>query len=53
MQLPSNPTQSEKKFCQKLDTQRELAALSVEEATIKENLMQIQASNHSSLRDIA
>ena len=44
MQLPSNPTQSEKQFSQTLHTQRELATLSVEEATIKENLMQIKAS---------
>ena len=44
MQLPSNPTQSEKKFSQTLHTQRELAALSIEEDTIKEKLMQIQAS---------
>ena len=44
MKLPSNPTQSEKKFSQTLHTQRELAALLAEEATIKEKLMQIQAS---------
>ena len=44
MQLPSNPAQSEKQFAQTLHTQRELAALSAEEATIKEKLMQIQAS---------
>ena len=44
MQLPSNPTNSEKHFAQTLHTQRELATLPVEEATIKENLMQMQAS---------
>ena len=44
MQLPSNLAQSEKKFSQTLHTERELAALSVEEATIKGKLMQIQAS---------
>ena len=44
MQLPTNPTQSEKNFSQTLHTQRELAALSVEEANIKAKLMQIQAS---------
>ena len=44
MQLPSNPANSKKHFSQTLHTQRELVALSVEEATIKEKLMQIQAS---------
>ena len=44
MQLPSNPTNSEKHFSQTLHTQRELVALSAEEATIKEKLMQMQAS---------
>ena len=44
MQLPSNPANSEKHFAQMLHTQRELATLSTEEATIKENLMQMQAS---------
>ena len=39
MQLPSNPTHSEKHFSQMLHTQRESAALSIEEATIKENLL--------------
>ena len=43
-QLPSNPANSEKHFSQMLHTQRELASLSVEEATIKEKLMQMQAS---------
>ena len=41
MQLPTNPTQSEKHFAQTLHTQRELAALTVEEANIKAKLMQI------------
>ena len=44
MQLPSNPTNSEKHFTQTLHTQRELFALLAEEATIKEKLMQMQAS---------
>ena len=44
MQLPSNPTNSEKNFTQTLHTQRELVSLSAEEATIKEKLMQMQAS---------
>ena len=44
MQLPSNPANGEKHFAQTLHTQRELVALSAEEATIRENLMQIQAS---------
>jgi hypothetical protein len=43
-QLPSHPANSEKHFAQMLHTQRELAALSTEEATIKEKLMQMQAS---------
>ena len=41
MQLPSNPTNSEKHFSQTLHTQRELGALSAEEATIKEKLIQM------------
>ena len=44
MQLPTNPTQSEKHFAQTLHTQRELATFSIEEATIKPKLMQIQSS---------
>ena len=44
MHLPTNPTQSEKHFAQTLHTQRELAALLAEEATIKAKLMQIQPS---------
>ena len=44
MKLPSNPAQSEKQFAQTLHTKTELATLSAEEATIKEKLMQIQAS---------
>ena len=44
MQLPSNPAQSEKQFSKTLHTQRELATLSTKEATIKEKMMQIQAS---------
>ena len=44
MQLPTNPAQSEKHFAQTLHTQRELAILIVEEATIKAKLMQIQSS---------
>ena len=43
-QLPSNPTNSEKHFGQMLHIQKELAALSAEEATIREKLMQMQAS---------
>ena len=39
MQLPSNPTNSEKHFTQTLHTQRELVALLAEKATIKEKLM--------------
>ena len=39
MQLPSNPTNSEKHFTQMLHTQRELAALLKKEVTIKEKLM--------------
>ena len=41
MQLPTNLAQSEKHFSQMLHTQRELAILTVEEATIKAKLMQI------------
>ena len=44
MQLPTNPTQSEKHFAQMLYTQRELAVLTIEEANIKAKLMQIQSS---------
>ena len=44
MKLPSNLANSEKHFAQTLHTQRELPALLVEEATIKEKLMQMQAS---------
>ena len=41
MQLPTNPTQSEKHFAQTLHTQRELAILTTDEANIKAKLMQI------------
>ena len=44
MQLALNPANSEKHFAQTLHTQRELASLSAKEATIKEKLMQMQAS---------
>ena len=44
MQLALNPANSEKHFAKPLHTQRELAALSAKEATIKEKLMQMQAS---------
>ena len=44
MQLPTNPAHSEKHFAKMLQTQRELATLLVEEASIKAKLMQIQAS---------
>ena len=44
MQIPTNPTQSEKHFSQTLHTQRELAILTAEEANTKEKLMQIQSS---------
>ena len=41
MQLPTNPTQSEKHFAETLHTQRELAILIAEGANIKAKLMQI------------
>ena len=41
MQLPTNPAQSEKHFAVTLHTQRELVALTTEEATIKAKLMQV------------
>lgn len=41
MQLPTNPSQSEKHFAQTLHTRQELAILIVEETTIKAKLMQI------------
>ena len=44
MQLPSNLAQSEKDFALILHTQRELATLIEEEATIKAKLMQLQFS---------
>ena len=44
MQLPTNPAQSEKYFAQSLHTQRELVVLTVEEATTKAKLIQIQSS---------
>lgn len=44
MQLPKDPTQSEKHFAQTLRTQSELAALTSEESTIKVKLLQLQAS---------
>ena len=39
MQLPRDPTQSEKHFAQSLHTQKELVALTSEEANIKAKLM--------------
>ena len=41
MQLPTNPTQSEKHFALTLDTQRELVILITKEVNIKAKLMQI------------
>ena len=44
MQLPKDPSQSEKHFAQTLRTQRELAELTYEESTTKAKLFQLQAS---------
>ena len=44
MQIPTNPTQSEKNFAHMLHTQKELAVLTIEEKNIKATLMQIQSS---------
>ena len=44
MQLPTNPSQSEKHFTHTVHTQRELAILTTKEANTKENLMKIQSS---------
>ena len=44
MQLPKDPSQSEKHFSQTLRTQRELAELTSEESTTKAKLLQLQAS---------
>ena len=44
IQLPKDPAQSEKHFSQILHTQKELVALTSEEANIKAKLMQIQSS---------
>ena len=44
MQLPINPAQSEKHFAQSLQTQKEIAVLTAEEATTKAKMMQIQSS---------
>ena len=44
MQLPKDPTQSEKHFHTKLHTQKELVVLTVDEANTKAKLVQIQFS---------
>ena len=44
MQLPKDPSQSEKYFAQTLRTQQELANLTIEERNIKEKLLQLQSS---------
>ena len=44
MQLPKDPSQSEKQFALTLQTQRELAELTYEESTTKAKLLQLQAS---------
>ena len=44
MQLPKDPSQSEKHFSQTLRTQKELAELTTEESTTKAKLLQLQAS---------
>ena len=44
MQLPKDPSQSEKHFALTLRTQRELAELTSEESTTKAKFLQLQAS---------
>ena len=44
MQLPKDPSQSEKHFHTMLHTQKEIVVLTVEEANTKAKLVQIQAS---------
>ena len=44
MELPKDPTLSEKHFATTLQTQAELATLTTEESTIKAKLLQLQAS---------
>ena len=44
MQLPKDPSQSEKHFAQTLCTQLELATLTTEESNIKAKLLQLQSS---------
>lgn len=44
MQLPKDPSQSEKHFSQTLRTQKEIAELTSEESTTKAKLLQLQAS---------
>ena len=44
MQLPQNPTQSEKLFHLVLHTQKELVVLAIEVANIRDKLINIQAS---------
>ena len=44
LQLPKDPSQSEKYFAQTLRTQRELAELQTEESTTKAKLLQLQSS---------
>ena len=43
MQLPRDPTQSEKHFHTMLQTQKELVVLTVDEANTKAKLVQIQS----------
>ena len=44
MQLPKDPSQSEKNFAQTLRTQQELATLTIEESNIKAKFLQLQSS---------
>ena len=44
IQLPKDPSQSEKHFVQMLRTQQELATLTTEESNIKAKLLQFQSS---------
>ena len=44
LQLPKDPSQSEKYFSQTLRTQKELAELQTEESTTKAKMLQLQAS---------
>ena len=44
LQLPKDPSQSEKHFAQTLRTHKELAELQTEESTTKAKLLQLQAS---------